>query len=86
MEQSQKQNRHAEELQQEGVISEYFQFKWQGAEFDGVENSGDRVGGFTVQADTMEELRQKHAKAVAELKVIASDGSDMMRRDLLTNF
>ena len=75
-----------EELKEQGVISEYCLFKWKGAEFDTIENSGDRVGGFTVQADTMEELRQKHAKAVAELKVIASDGSDMMRRDLLTNF
>ena len=75
-----------EELKEQGIISEYCLFKWKGAEFDTIENSGDRVGGFTVQADTMEELRQKHAKAVAELKVIASDGSDMMRRDLLTNF
>ena len=75
-----------EELKNEGVISEYCLFKWKGAEFDTIENSGDRVGGFTVQADTMEDLRAKHARAVAELKVIAEDGSDMMRRDLLTNF
>ena len=75
-----------EELKNEGVITEYCLFKWKGAEFDTIENSGDRVGGFTVQADTMEDLRAKHAKAVAELKVIAQDGSDMMRRDLLTNF
>lgn len=75
-----------EELKAQGVISEYCLFKWKGAEFDTIENSGDRVGGFTVQADTMEALREKHARAVAELKVIASDGSDMMRRDLLTDF
>ena len=75
-----------EELKNEGVITEYCLFKWKGAEFDTIENSGDRVGGFTVQADTLEDLRAKHAKAVAELKVIAQDGSDMMRRDLLTNF
>ena len=75
-----------EELKNEGVITEYCLFKWKGAEFDTIENSGDRVGGFTVQADTMEDLRAKHARAVAELKVIADDGSDLMRRDLLTNF
>ena len=68
------------------MITEYCLFKWKGAEFDTIENSGDRVGGFTVQADTMEDLRAKHARAVAELKVIADDGSDLMRRDLLTNF
>lgn len=74
-----------EELKQQGVISEYCLFKWKGAEFDTIENSGDRVGGFTVQADTMEELQAKHERAVAELKVIAADGSDMMRHDLLTD-
>lgn len=75
-----------EELKNEGVISEYCLFKWKGAEFDTIENSGDRVGGFTVQADTMEDLRKKHVRAVAELKVVANDGTDMMRRDLLTDF
>lgn len=74
-----------EELKQQGVISEYCLFKWKGAEFDTVENSGDRVGGFTVQADTMEELQTKHERAVAELRVIADDGSDIMRHDLLTD-
>ena len=72
-----------EELQQEGVISEYFQFKWQGAEFDGVENSGDRVGGFTVQDDTLEGIVQKHNRAAEELRVIDNQGQDMMRHDLL---
>lgn len=67
-----------------GVISEYCLFKWKGAEFDTIENSGDRVGGFTVQADTMEELCAKHERAVNELKVLDVDGNDMMRRDLLT--
>lgn len=75
-----------EEMKAQGVISEYCLFKWQGAEFDTIENSGDRVGGFTVQADTMEELRQKHAAAVAGLRVLDIHGNDMMRRDLLTDF
>lgn len=74
-----------EALKAEGVISEYCLFKWQGAEFDTVDNSGDRVGGFTVQADTMEELQEKHARAVAQLRVLDVNGNDMMRRDLLTD-
>lgn len=75
-----------DELKSQGVISEYSLYKWQGAEFDTIENSGDRVAGFTIQADTMDELKAKHFKAVAELKVIDVNGNDMMRRDLFTDF
>lgn len=74
-----------EELKQEGVISEYCLFKWQGAEFDTIENSGDRVAGFTVQADTPDQLQEKHAAAVKGLRVLDIRGKDMMRRDLLTD-
>ena len=74
-----------EEMKAQGVISEYCLFKWQGAEFDTIENSGDRVGGFTIQADTLQELRNKHRQAVDGLQVLDIDGNDMMRRDLLTD-
>ena len=74
-----------EELKDQGILSEYCLFKWQGAEFDTIENSGDRVGSFTIQADTLEDLRAKHDAAVAGLKVLDTDGNDMMRRDLLTD-
>lgn len=73
-------------LKKQGIISEYSLFKWQGAEFDTIENSGDRVAGFTIQADTMEDLRAKHIAAVAGLRVLDIHGNDMMRRDLLTDF
>lgn len=74
-----------EELKNNGVISDYYLFKWSGAKFDTIENSGDRIAGFTVQADTLDELRRKHNEAVRTIKVVADDGSDMMRRDLLTD-
>ncbi len=73
-----------DELKAQGVISEYSLYKWQGAEFDTIENSGDRIAGFTIQADTKDELKKKHYKAVEELKVLDVNGNDMMRRDLLT--
>lgn len=74
-----------EELKAQGVLSEYFIFKWQGAAFDGsVENSGDRIGGFTIQADTAEELLEKHNTAAKVLKIISKDGRDIMRHDLLS--
>ena len=59
-------------------------FKWKGAEFDTIENSGDRVAGFTIQADTYDELKTKHKKAVDGMKVLDIKGVDIMRRDLLT--
>ena len=74
-----------EELKEQGVISDYYLFKWQGAVFDGVQNSGDRVAGFTIGADTIEELKQKHNEAVAQMKVLDVNGFDIMRHDLLTD-
>ena len=72
-----------EELKQQGVLSEYSVYKWRGAVFDTIENSGDRIAGFTVQADTPEELRQKHTAALAGMRVLDDRGNDMIRRDLL---
>jgi len=72
-----------EALKQQGILSEYSVYKWQGAVFDTIENSGDRIAGFTVQADTLEELRQKHAAALAGMRVLDTQGNDMIRRDLL---
>lgn len=74
-----------EELKEQGVISDYYLFKWQGAVFDSVQNSGDRVAGFTIGADTIEELKQKHNEAVAKMKVLDVNGNDIMRHDLLTD-
>lgn len=74
-----------EELENDGTISEYSLFKWWGAEFDTVQSSGDRVAGFTIQADTMEEIRAKHKKAVAKMQVLDINGKDIMRKDLLTD-
>ncbi len=73
------------ELKEAGVISEYCLFKWRGAEFDAIENSGDRVAGFTIQADTYDDLKAKHIKAVNSMKVLDIKGNDIMRRDLLTD-
>ena len=72
-----------DELKDDGIISEYCLFKWRGAEFDTIDNSGDRVAGFTIQADTIDELNKKHEKAISNMKVLDINGNDIMRRDLL---
>jgi biotin carboxylase len=73
-----------DELKDNGVISEYFLFKWQGAEMCNATNSGDRIAGFTVQSDSLDELKQKYDMAAASIKVLDKDGKDIMRHDLIT--
>ena len=72
------------ELKDQGVLTDYYIFKWKGAEFDGVNSSGDRVGGFTIIAPTLEELSKKHDYVAERIKVIGENGEDIMRHDLLT--
>ena len=73
-----------EELKQQGIISNYFLFTWKGAVFDGIENSGDRVGGFTIEDNDLDEIIRKHNIAARDLRVIDNQGQDMMRHDLLS--
>lgn len=72
-----------EELKSKGTLIDYYLFKWKGAEFDTIENSGDRIGGFTITAYSLEELARKHREVNASVKVVSSQGTDMMRHDLL---
>lgn len=72
-----------DELKQSGVMMDYYLFKQKGAKFDTVENSGDRIAGFTIQGNSLEELTQKHNEIVNTIKVIGSEGEDIMRHDLL---
>lgn len=73
-----------EELKNDGIISDYALFKWQGAVFDGsVENSGDRIASFTIQGDSEKEMAEKYEVANRSLRVMDKDGNDMLRHDLV---
>ncbi len=74
-----------EEMKKQGIIDDYYIFKWKGAEFNSVQSSGDRIAGFKVCADTPEELSEKHKIVSENIKVIGSNGEDIMRHDLLTD-
>ena len=74
-----------EELKQAGILAEYWQFKWKGAEITNAATSSDRIASITIQADSFEEMVEKHNKAASVIKIINSDGNDMMRHDLLTD-
>ena len=74
-----------EELKQQGILKDYYQFKEQGAAFDGVRNSGDRVAGYTVVGNTPEELIARHEQVLQTIRVLDNRGQDMARHDLLTH-
>lgn len=71
------------ELLEQGVLSDYCSLRPKGFNVRGVESSSDRVAGFTVQADTLEEFNLKHRKVVESVKVTNEEGIDIMRHDLL---
>ena len=73
-----------EELKKEGIITEYLQFKWKGAEIFRAVSSSDRVASFTIQADTYEEMVSKHDQVAARIRLVDPEGKDIMRHDLLT--
>ena len=72
-----------EELVEEGVLADYKLLRPRGMQVRGVTSSSDRIAGFTVTADTLEEFNEKHRRVVAETKVLDENGEDMMRHDLL---
>lgn len=70
-------------LKTNGILLEYFMFKWKGAEFTTIENSGDRLCGFSIEADTVDELYKKHSLCNKTIKALSADGGDLIRHDLL---
>lgn len=71
------------EMKDQGVIREYFQLKARGTECGEIKSSGDRVAYFTIQAPTMDEVREKDKKANTALRVVDSEGNDVLRHDLI---
>ena len=73
-----------DELLNEGIIVEYHQFKAQGYEFKQINSSGDRVGYFSVEADTREEAWRKHDIANEKIKALSVNGDDLIRHDIVS--
>ena len=72
-----------EELQKDGTISDFYQFKTQGTLMENIQNSGDRVAGYSIFAKTKEELELKHELILKKLQVLDVNGNNIMRYDLL---
>ena len=72
-----------EEMQKQGLINEYHAVRAPGFEARGVTSSSDRVAGMNIVAQTVEEFNRKHRIIVDTVKVIDTEGRDIMRHDLL---
>jgi len=74
-----------EELEKEGVINEFHPVRIKGTEMHGVTSSSDRIAGMNIVADTKEQYNEKLHRINQTVKVVDSDGNDIMRHDLLPN-
>lgn len=72
-----------EELKQEGILTEYWQFRAPGTPSFGALTSSDRIGSISISADTYEELVEKHNQAVSRIRVLDPNGKDVLNRALL---
>jgi len=72
-----------QELYEEGLLADYFCVRPKGNKMMGVNSSSDRIAGMTIMADSLEEFNEKHRRIVNSLKVIDTEGNDIMRHDLL---
>ena len=72
-----------EELKEQGILSEYFALRPVGMMAMGVFSSSDRIAGFTITADSVEEFNEKHRMVVGNVRVLDPKGTDIMRHDLL---
>ncbi len=72
-----------EELRQQGVLADYYSLRPKGMNVRGVTSSSDRIAGFTVMADSLEEFNEKHRYIIDNVKILDENGVDIMRHDLL---
>lgn len=73
-----------DEQLEKGNITDLRMLRPKGWKFSGmITSSTDRLCGVTFQADTLEEFNRKHRAFVDGVRVMDTDGNDMMRHDLL---
>lgn len=72
-----------DELVERGVINEYHAIRGKGFICMGIRSSSDRVATFNIVAKTKEEFNRKLQTAIDSVKIVDTEGSDIMRHDLL---
>ena len=72
-----------DEMVKMGLINEFHTVRTKGTEMHGVTSSSDRIAGMNIVADSIEEFNAKEAKILKNVKIIDSNGNDIMRKDLI---
>lgn len=72
-----------DELLSKGIITEYYQLKNKGTEFNSINSSGDRVAYYTIEAKDEETLIENQKLVNKTIKAISISGEDMLRHDLI---
>ncbi len=72
-----------EEMRRRGLINEYHAVRAPGFEARGVTSSSDRIAGMNIVAQSVEEFNEKQRIIVENVRVIDTEGKDIMRHDLL---
>lgn len=74
------------ELKESGIILDYYQFRPTNSICNSIESSGDRICGFSIQGNTIEEMKRKHDIVNDTVSVKSTTGDDIMRHDLISEF
>lgn len=72
-----------DDLMDKDVITHFFKYKTEGSYINKAETSSDRVAGYLITANTMEELKMKEKIANSNLKIMSDEGVDIMRHELV---
>ena len=72
-----------DEMVAQGLINEFHPVRIKGTVMHGVTSSSDRIAGMNIVANSVEEFNEKERKILESVRVVDSDGNDIMRRDLL---
>lgn len=72
-----------EELEKNGIINEFHPVRLKGTQMRGVTSSSDRIAGMNIVADTIDDYNDKLRVINKTVRVIGTDGEDIMRHDLL---
>ncbi len=73
-------------LLEEGIITEYSQFKAPGAVFGEINGSGDRVAYFSIESDSREDIIRRHRMANERIRAVSKEGTDLIRHDLIAQY
>ena len=72
-----------DEMVEQGLIHTFCPTRIKGTEIRAANSSSDRIAGMNIVADSIDAFNEKEKKILSSVRVVDSNGNDMLRRDLL---